>query len=98
MKNEYFYADDNVIKELYNIGMDDMISKPSKPVQQVLQIFILSELKHLAKRKHHKYLVTYKLVETVVEDIVEESLSACLRVTLTGILNYSTIHIPEIYV
>lgn len=89
MKNEYFYAEDGVIKDIYSVGMDDMVSKPSEVVRGVLRVFIASELKHAALRRHHKSFVTHKLVKGMVDDIIEDSLLVCMRSTLSGKSRFS---------
>ena len=86
MKNEYFYAEDDVIKEIYNAGMGDMVSKPTERVRGVLLVFITSELKHAVLRRHHKNLVTHKLVKGMIDDIIEDSLLTCMRSALSGTL------------
>lgn len=92
MKNEYFFLDDPVIKELCNAGMQDIISAPSRAVRNVLKIFITSELKHLRARRQHQLLVSRRIVSDVLNDIMDDILLICKQAATSGK------HLPYFYI
>jgi hypothetical protein len=79
MKNEYFCSRGSVVRGLAAAGLGDLAAAPSRGVRRALSVFLISELKHLRRRRQHEAGVTRRMVRALVLEVAEAALLACTR-------------------